>query len=140
MNQYRISDLRPSELTTGKVVVRVLERDLVLVRTSANRDWLIPDGPVWVGVVVAVVNVAEVINVLVKVPVTGNVVKGVVLHHEVDDMLDVATKLVPFGTLTSSAGVGLSWVELLGWQRRGNGDQTGGDDSGLHVGCKERIV
>jgi len=120
-----------------EVVVWVLERDFVLVWTGTDGDWLVVDGPVWVGVVVAVVDVAQVVNVVVEVPVSGDVVEAVVLHHQVNDVLDVVTDVGPLGTGTGSAGVtSLSWVELLGWQGRSSGDQAGGGEDRLHCGCE----
>ena len=44
---------------------------------------------VWVCVLVAVSDVAEVVDVRVEIPVSGDVVETVGLHHEVHNMLDL---------------------------------------------------
>jgi hypothetical protein len=84
---------RPSlvELITRprKVVVGVVERDFLFIWTGADGQGHAIDGVVGIGVVVAVLNVAQIVNVRVEVPVPGNVVEGMILHHEVHDMLDL---------------------------------------------------
>lgn len=74
---------------SGKVVIRIGQRNFGLVWTSADIQWLSPHSPIGVGVFVAVVNVAQVVDVRVEVPVAGDVVEGVVFQGEVDDVLNL---------------------------------------------------
>lgn len=77
-----------------EVVVRVPQRHLSLVWFRADQDRLSPHGPVGVGVLVAegLPQVGQVIDPRMEGPVSGDVVEGVVLHHEVDNMLDLGTR------------------------------------------------
>ena len=76
---------RPSE-----VVVGVVEWNFLLVGASADLEGFVVDGVVGIGVGIAEGNVFQVIDACVKVPVTGDIVKGMVFHHEVDYILDLA--------------------------------------------------
>lgn len=80
---------------TSEVVVGIRERDLILVRAGTDHDGLVVDGPVGVGELVAELDVAETIDVVTEVPVSCDVVEGVVLHHEVDDMGDLGAQVAP---------------------------------------------
>lgn len=64
---------------SGEVVIGINERDFSLEWTSADVQGFSPHGPIGVGVFVAVVNLAQVVDVGVEVPVAGNVVEGVIL-------------------------------------------------------------
>jgi hypothetical protein len=74
---------------SGKVVIGIDRRDFGLERTGADLQRLSPYSPVGVGIFVAVVHVAQVVDVRVEVPVTSDVVKGVIFQGEVDDVLDL---------------------------------------------------
>lgn len=74
---------------TSKVVIRILQRHLSLVRSCADIQWLVPDSPVGVGVLIAESTVAQVVNIRVEVPVTSNVIERVVLERQVDNVLDL---------------------------------------------------
>jgi hypothetical protein len=70
-------------------VIRIDKWDFRLEWTRADIQRLSPHGPIGISVFIAVVNVAQIVDVGVEVPVAGNVVEGVVLQGEVDDMLDL---------------------------------------------------
>lgn len=53
--------------SASEVMVGVLKWDLGLVGTSADHDGLVPDGPVGVGVLVAVADVPQVVDVRVEI-------------------------------------------------------------------------
>lgn len=96
---------------TRKVVIGVFEGNFGLVRTCADLERLAPDSPIRVGIVVAVIDVAQVVNVRVEIcricfsilnlplatslsrlsltPITSDVVERVILEHQVDDVLDL---------------------------------------------------
>lgn len=74
---------------TRKVVVRILQWHLSLVRSCADIQWLVPDSPVGVGVLIAESTVAQVVDIRVEVPVTSNVIERVVLEGQVDNVLDL---------------------------------------------------
>lgn len=87
---------------TSKVVVRVLQWHLSLVRSCADLQWLVPDSPVGVGVLIAESTVAQVVDIRVEVPVTGNVVERVVLKGQVDNVLDLCEDVVSRRSFLSS--------------------------------------
>ena len=60
---------------TTKVVIWILQRDFVFIWPRADGNWFSPDSPIRIGIWVAVGHVPQVVNIRVKVPVTGNVVK-----------------------------------------------------------------
>lgn len=70
-------------------MIGIDERDFRLEWTSADLQRLSPHSPIGIGVFIAVVNLAQVVDVGMEVPVAGNVVEGVILQCEVDDMLDL---------------------------------------------------
>ena len=55
----------------GKVVVRVVQRDFLLVGTSADLEGLVVHSVVGVGVGIAESDVVQAVDALVEVPVTG---------------------------------------------------------------------
>lgn len=81
-----------------KRMVRVYQRNLALVWARADLERLAPDGPVGVGVFVAVGGLEQVVDARVEVPVACNVVKGMVLQHQIYDMFNLN------GSSLSSAG------------------------------------
>lgn len=70
-------------------MIGIDERDFRLEWTSADLQRLSPHSPIGIGVFIAVVNLVQVVDVGMEVPVAGNVVEGVILQCEVDDMLDL---------------------------------------------------
>lgn len=59
------------------------------MRGSADLQWLSPHGPIRVGVLIAEGEIAQVVDVRVKVPVAGDVVERVILQGQVDNVLDL---------------------------------------------------
>jgi hypothetical protein len=83
-----------------KVVFWVKQRDLLLIWRSADLNWLVVDGVAEICVVVTEFDIAKIVHIWMEVPITGNVIEGMILHHEVNNMLDLETKdsaLVLFG-------------------------------------------
>lgn len=74
-------------------MVWVCERHFGLIRTGADFEGFIPDCPVGVGVFVAILGIDQVVDPGVEVPVTSDVVKGVILHHQVYDMFDLVVSV-----------------------------------------------
>lgn len=83
---------------SGEVVIWVYERDFRLVRTGADLQWLAIDrpsmrqwcpmlqmlrlcSPIGVGIVVTVLDVAQIINIWMEIPVSGDVVKTMIFLH-----------------------------------------------------------
>jgi len=81
----------------GEVVIRVTQWHLLLVRSSADLESFAIYSPVGIGIIVAVLGVSQVVDVCVEVPVSGNVVEGVVLLHQVHDVLDLAAQISETG-------------------------------------------
>lgn len=87
----RVVGLENLVVGTSEVVVRIVEGNLALVRRSTDRVRLAIDCPVRVTVWVAegLREMNQVIDIRMKIPVPSNVVEGVVLHHEVDNVFDL---------------------------------------------------
>jgi len=73
-------------------VVWVKQRDLLLIWRGADLNWLVIDGIAGICVVVTELNIAKIVYIWMEVPITGNVIEGMILHHEVNNMLDLAMK------------------------------------------------
>lgn len=71
-------------------MIGIGERDLGLVWARADLKRLSPHGPIGIGIPVAVRFANQIVNVIVEVPVTRDVVEGVVLQGQVDNVFDLS--------------------------------------------------
>ena len=63
--------------------------NLFFIRASTYGQWHAINSVIGIGIVIAMRNVPQVVNVRMEVPIPGNIIKRVVLHHEVHDVLNL---------------------------------------------------
>lgn len=73
----------------SKIMIWILQWNLSLVGRRADFQWLPPHCPVGVGILIAVCNSTQVVDVWIEIPVASNIVERVILESQINDMLDL---------------------------------------------------